>query len=91
MKVKAVDGKNKLRVAIKPDLGPKKQWEFVIKIKKKGDWKTIKTKKDKTKVYETEGSDHTLTVNLDEGKYKAKSKAARGYLADTSDVVELTK
>jgi hypothetical protein len=91
VKAKAVKNDSKLKVTIKPDLGKKKQWEFVIKVKKKGDWKTIKTKKDKTKVYETEGSDHTLTVNLDEGKYKAKSKEARGYLADTSDVVKLKK
>ena len=32
-----------------------------------------------------------MTVDLDEGKYKAKSKEARGYLADTSDVVKLKK
>lgn len=91
VKAKANDAKSKLKVTIKPDLGKKKQWEFVIKVKKKGDWKTIKTKKDKTKVYETEGSDHKLTVDLDEGKYKAKSKESRGYLADTSDVVKLKK
>lgn len=91
VKAKAVKDDSKLKVTIKPDLGKKKQWEFVIKVKKKGDWKTIKTKKDKTKVYETEGSDHTLTVDLDKGKYKAKSKEARGYLADTSDVVKLKK
>lgn len=91
VKAKAVKSDSKLKVTIKPDLGKKKQWEFVIKVKKKGDWKTIKTKKDKTKVYETEGSDHTMTVDLDEGKYKAKSKEARGYLADTSDVVKLKK
>ena len=66
-------------------------WEFVVKVKKKGDWKTLKTKKGKTKVYATEGSDHKLTVDLDEGKYKAKSKAARGYEVDTSDVVKLKK
>ena len=91
VKAKANDAKSKLKITIKPDLGKKKQWEFVVKVKKKGDWKTIKTKKDKTKVYETEGSDHKLTIDLDEGKYKAKSKEARGYLADTSDVVKLKK
>ena len=31
------------------------------------------------------------TIDLDEGKYKAKSKPARGYEADTSDVVKLKK
>ena len=91
VKAKANDAKSKLKVTIKPDLGKKKQWEFVVKVKKKGDWKTIKTKKGKTKVYETEGSDHKLTIDLDEGKYKAKSKEARGYQADTSDVVKLKK
>ena len=88
---KANDKASKLKIKIKPDLGKKKQWEFVVKVKKKGDWKTIKTKKDKTKVYETEGSDHKLTLDLDEGKYKAKSKEARGYSADTSEVVKLKK
>ncbi len=88
---KVNDKKSKLKVKVKPDLGKKKQWEFVVKVKKKGDWKTIKTKKDKTKVYETEGADHKLTIDLDEGKYKAKSKPARGYEADTSDVVKLKK
>jgi len=88
---KANDAKSKLKVKVKPDLGKKKQWEFVVKIKSKGEWKTLKTKKDKTKVYETEGPDHKLTIDLDEGKYKAKSKAARGHEADTSDVVKLKK
>ena len=91
VKAKANDAKSKLKETIKPDLGKKKQWEFVVKVKKKGDWKTIKTKKGKTKVYETEGSDHKLTIDLDDGKYKAKSKEARGYQADTSDVVKLKK
>jgi hypothetical protein len=88
---KANDKASKLKIKIKPDLGKKKQWEFVVKVKKKGEWKTIKTKKDKTKVYETEGSDHKLTLDLDKGKYKAKSKEARGYSADTSEVVKLKK
>jgi hypothetical protein len=88
---KANDGKGKLKVRVKPDLGKKKQWEFVVKVKKDGDWKKIKTKKGKTKVYETEGSEHKLTINLDKGKYKAKSKEARGYAPDTSEVVKLKK
>jgi hypothetical protein len=88
---KSTNGASRLKVKVKPDLGSKKQWDFVVKIKKKGDWKTLKTKKDKTKVYTTEGKEHTLKINLDKGTYKAKSKSARGYGADTSDVVKLKK
>ncbi|MCB0921847.1 MAG: exo-alpha-sialidase [Actinobacteria bacterium] len=87
---KAVKGKSKLRVTVRPNLGTKKQWRFVVKVKK-GKWKTVKTSKGRTKVYRTKGSKHTLTINLPGGRYKATSKAARGYKADTSKVVRLVR
>jgi hypothetical protein len=87
---KAKAGRSKLQVQIKPNLGAKKQWKFVVQVKR-GDWKTLKTKKRKVKVYATKGSKHRLTINLDKGKYRAKSRAARGYRADTSKVIKLKK
>ena len=87
---KAKAGRSKLQVRIKPNLGAKKQWKFVVQVKR-GGWKTLKTKKRKVKVYATKGSKHRLTINLDKGKYRAKSRAARGYRADTSKVIKLKK
>ena len=87
---KAVAGKSKLRITVRPNLGTKKQWRFVVKMKK-GKWKTVKNSKGRTKVYRTKGSKHTLTINLPGGRYKATSKAARGYKADTSKVVRLVR
>lgn len=87
---KAVKGKSKLRVTIRPDLGRNAQWRFVVKVKK-GDWKTLKTAKGRTKVYQTKGPEHAVTIDLKKGTYKATSKAARGYAADTSKVVKLAR
>ena len=87
---KAKAGRSKLQVQIKPDLGAKKQWKFVVQVKR-GGWKTLKTKKRKVKVYTTKGSKHRLTINLEKGKYRAKSRAARGYGADISKVIKLKK
>lgn len=87
---KAKAGKSKLLVRIRPDLGAKQQWKFVVQVKR-GDWKTLKAKKGRAKVYVTKGPKHRLTINLGKGKYRAKSRSARGYRAHTSKVVKLKK
>ena len=90
VKAKAVKRKGVLRVRIKPDLGPKKQWKFIVKKKKRGTWRTIK-RKGTTKVWKTKGPRHITRINLPKGTYKARSRAARGYQRDTSPVVRLKR
>jgi hypothetical protein len=84
-------GRSKLKVRVKPNLGKKKQWTFVVKQRRHGKWRTVKTKSGKIKVYATRGPKHIRVINLGKGKYKARSRALRGYRPDTSKVVKLTR
>jgi|GEM_PF-2129953 hypothetical protein len=84
-------GRSKLKVRVKPNLGKKKQWTFVVKQRRHGKWRTLKTKSGKVKVYATRGPKHIRVINLGKGKYKARSRALRGYRPDTSKVVKLTR
>ena len=87
---KGVKRKGVLKVRIKPDLGAKKQWRFVVKKKKSGNWRTLKRNGTK-KVWKTKGARHIKKIDLPKGKYKARSRAARGYKPDTSAVVRLKR
>jgi alpha-tubulin suppressor-like RCC1 family protein len=88
---KPVAGRSKLKVRVKPSVGKKKQWTFVVKKRRNGKWRTLKTKSGKIKVYATRGPKHTRVLNLGKGKYKARSRALRGYRPDTSKVVRLKR
>ena len=65
--------RSKLKVRVKPNLGKKKQWTFVVKQRRHGKWRTLKTKSGKVKVYATRGPKHIRVINLGKGKYKARS------------------
>jgi hypothetical protein len=81
-----------LRVRVTPDLGPKKQWKFTVEKKRKsGAWRALKKRKGGEKVYRTKGREHVRVLNLGKGKYKVRSRPARGYRADSSEVVRLRR
>ena len=82
--------KGVLRVSIGPDLGAKQQWKFVVRNKKRGEWRILKRNGTK-KVWKTKGARHIKKIDLPKGKYKARSRAARGYKPDTSAVVRLKR
>ena len=89
---KAKKRRNVLRVRIRPDLGPTKQWKFTVKKKRKsGSWRALKKRKGGVKVYRTKGRKHVRVLNLPKGRYKVRSRPARGYGADTSRVVRLKR
>ena len=44
-----------MKVRVKPSVGKKKQWTFVVKKRRNGKWRTLKTKSGKIKVYATRG------------------------------------
>ena len=88
---KAASDRSRLRVRIKPNLGPKKQWKFVVRKLIRGKWRTLTRKDGSIRVFRTRGPKHVRLVNLPEGRYIARSRNARGYLPDSSRIVRLRR
>lgn len=83
--LRPVQKRTKLRVTVRPNLGPKKQWPFKVqKRSAKGRWKTLRHKK-----WKTSGAKHTRLVNAGSGRYRVKSLRAYGYRGSTSNSVRL--
>ena len=83
--VKAVSRKSLLRVIVKPNLGPNKQWQFSVQRKKGATWRTVGASRS------TIGPTHRRIVNLPRGVYRVQVKAARGYAASTSKAIRLRR
>ena len=88
---KAASGRSRLKVRVKPNLGPRKQWTFTVEKRVGATWQTLKTNAGNTKVYKTRGANHIRILNLPQGRYQARSRAAHGYLPDTSRIVKLER
>lgn len=74
-----------LRVTVRPNLGPKKQWSFKVqKATARARWKTVRMK-----TWKTQGKKHTRRINLGKGKYRVKTLAHYGYRGSTSKTVRL--
>ena len=82
---------SKLKIRIKPNLGSKKQWKFTVKKRVNGQWRTLTRKNGTVKVYKTRRPKHIRVLNLKKGRYKARSRTARGYQYDYSKVVKLLR
>ncbi len=74
---------SKLKVRIEPNLGPRKQWKCTVK----GTWQTLTRKNGKAEVYKYRGPKHIRVLNLKKGRYQARSRTARGYRYDYTQVV----
>ena len=74
-----------LRVNVQPDLGTA-EWAVTIeKVSESGGWIRVGP------VYRTRGGNDQLTINLDEGTYRAVVSAQRNYSESMSAVVVLKK
>ncbi len=87
---KATARRSVVKVRIKPDLGVKKQWEFIVKTKNSGEWRALKRGGSKN-VWKTKGAQHVKELDLPKGRYNVRSQRARGYEPDTSKVVRLVR
>ncbi len=82
---KTVDGKNKIKVNVGPNLSGDKYYSFKIDVKKNGKWFRY------NKGYKTQGPKETKTINLPEGKYRAHCFGKYAYGWANSNAVQLTR
>jgi hypothetical protein len=84
VRVKAVQGKSKLRVNVDPNRG-KDFWTFRVQVRRAdGSWRALKT-------YRTKGRSETRTVNLRKGTYRVRVKPKFGYAGISSSEVRLRR
>lgn len=91
-KVRKAKGGSRLRVRVKPNLGKRKQWRFVVQKQNTAEKRKASGRKWATlpRVYRTKGRKHVRSLRLTKGRYRVAVKPRYGYEGAISRAVKLS-